>query len=101
MGATHARAFAKLRDVHVVAVSSRTLAKAESLAHEVGAWATTDDMAIVNDPSVEVISNTLPTPLHPKFTLPALQAGKHVLLEKPLCLTLAACPEMFAVAPPT
>src|SRR5258708_25505645 len=98
MGATHARAFAKLRDVHVVAVSSRTLAKAESMAHEVGARATTDEMAIVKHPSIEGISNTLPTPMHPKYTIAALQAGKHVLLEKPLGLTVADCDEILAAA---
>jgi len=96
MGVTHARAFAKLPDVHVVAVSSRTLAKAEELAREVGARATTDDMAIVNDPAIEAISNTLPTHLHPKYTIAALHAGKHVLLEKPLGLTLADCDQIIA-----
>jgi UDP-N-acetylglucosamine 3-dehydrogenase len=91
MGVTHAHAFAKLPDVHIVAVSSRTKEKAEKLAQEVGARATTDDMAIVNDPSIEVISNTLPTHLHPRFTIAALHAGKHVLLEKPFGLDVAAC----------
>lgn len=98
MGATHARAFAKLPDVHVAAISSRTLAKAEALAKEVGARATTDDMAIIDDPSVEVISNTLPTPLHPKFTIAALKAGKPVLLEKPFGLIVGDCDEIMAVA---
>lgn len=91
MGETHARAFAKQPDVRVVAVSSRTKEKAEKLAKEVGARATTDDVAIINDPSIEVISNTLPTHLHPQFTIAALQAGKHVLLEKPFGLDVAAC----------
>ena len=95
MGGTHARSFAKLPDVQVVAVSSRSMAKAEKLAMEVGARATTDDMSIVNDPSIEAISNTLPTHLHPQFTIAALQAGKHVLLEKPFGLTVADCDKMI------
>lgn len=96
MGSTHARAFLKQPDVQVVAVSSRSLGKAEGLAREVGAAATTDDMAVVNDPSIDAVSITLPTHLHPEFTIAALQAGKHVLLEKPFGLTIDDCDMMIA-----
>ncbi len=47
----------------------------------------TDDRAIIEDPSIVAISNTLPTPLHADATIAALEAGKHVLLEKPFALT--------------
>jgi predicted dehydrogenase len=96
MGGTHARAFAKLPDVQVAAVSSRGQAKAEKLAAELGARATTDDYSIIEDPSIDVISNTLPTHLHPEFTIAALNAGKHVLLEKPFALTAADCDSIIA-----
>jgi predicted dehydrogenase len=52
-------------------------------------------MAIINDPSIDAISNTLPTHLHPQYTIAALQAGKHVLLEKPFGLTVADCDAMI------
>lgn len=96
MGTTHARAFAKQPDVQIVAVSSRTQDKADKLAREVGARATTDDMSIVNDPSIDAISITLPTHLHPEYTVAALHAGKHVLLEKPFGLTDDDCDPMMA-----
>lgn len=96
MGGTHARAFAKLPDVQIVGIASRTLAKAEALAHEVGARASTDYLALVNDPNVDVVSNTLPTPFHEEYTIAALQAGKPVLLEKPMALTLEACDAIIA-----
>ncbi|MEO8668802.1 MAG: Gfo/Idh/MocA family oxidoreductase [Bauldia sp.] len=96
MGGTHARAFAKIPGVEVVAISSRNRAKAEKLAGEVGARATTVDMEIVNDPSIDAISNTLPTPLHAEYTIAALKAGKHVILEKPFALTAAGCDGMIA-----
>jgi UDP-N-acetylglucosamine 3-dehydrogenase len=96
MGTTHARAFAKQPDVQIAAVSSRTQEKADTLAQEVGARATLDDMAIVNDPSIDAISITLPTHLHPEYTLAALHAGKHVLLEKPFGLTDDDCNQMMA-----
>jgi predicted dehydrogenase len=81
MGGTHARAFRKIPGVEIVAVSSRSRDKAEKLAAEVGGRATTSDMDVVNDSSIEAISNTLPTHLHEEFTVAALKAGKHVILE--------------------
>lgn len=98
MGQTHAHAFAKLLDVNVVGISSRTLQKARDLAHQVGAEATTDDLALATDPRVDAVGITLPTHLHKKFTLAALNAGKHVLLEKPFALTLADCDAMIRAA---
>jgi len=98
MGTTHARAYAKIPGITIAAVSSRHLDKAERLAGEVGARATTDDRSIIDDPSIEAISNTLPTHLHADPTIAALEAGKHVLLEKPLVLQAADADGMFAAA---
>ena len=101
MGTTHARAYAKIPGLTIAAVSSRRLDKAEKLANEFGARATTDDRSIIEDPSIEAISNTLPTHLHGEATIAALKAGKHVLLEKPLALTAADCDGMIATAKET
>ena len=101
MGTTHARAYAKIPGITIAAVSSRHLDKAERLAGEVGARATTDDRSIIEDPSIDAISNTLPTHLHPGPTIAALKAGKHVLLEKPLVLQAADADGMFAAAKET
>ena len=101
MGQTPARAYAKIPGISIVAVSSRHLDKAEKLANEVGARATTDDRSIIEDPSIEAISNTLPTPLHAEPTIAALRAGKHVLLEKPLALRAADADGMIAAAKET
>ncbi len=86
MGTTHARAFAKVPGVEIVAVSSQNRDKAEKLAAEVGARAVSDDRAIIEDTSIVAISNTLPTHLHAASTIAALEMGKHVLLEKPFAL---------------
>jgi predicted dehydrogenase len=101
MGTTHARAYARIPGVSIAAVSSRHLDKAEKLAGEVGARATTDDRSIIEDASIAAISNTLPTPLHAEPTIAALRAGKHVLLEKPLALLAADADDMIAVAAAT
>ncbi len=98
MGGTHARAFAKVPGVEIVAISSRHAEKAEKLAAEVGGKAVTDDRAILEDGSIDAISNTLPTHLHPESTIAALKTGKHVLLEKPFALTAPDCDGMLAAA---
>lgn len=98
MGSTHARAFAKLPDVQVVGVSSRSADKAAELAHEVGAEVFTDALALATHDDVDAVSVTLPTHLHEKHALAALKAGKHAFVEKPMELTLRACDTMIAAA---
>ena len=96
MGQAHARAFAKIPGVRVLGVSSRHLDKAQTLAAEVNAFATTDDLALIHNPDADAVSITLPTHLHKKFTIAALHAGKHVLLEKPFALNVAECDAILA-----
>ena len=91
MGGTHARAFAKLPAAQVVGVSSRSADKAEALAAEVGAQPYTDSMALATSPLVDAVSVTLPTNLHKEAVVAALQAGKHVFVEKPMGLSVAEC----------
>ena len=96
MGRAHAKAFAKLDGVRVAAISSRSIENAQRLAAEVGAASTTDDMAIITDPTINAVAITLPTHLHTQYTVAALRAGKPVLLEKPFALTVADCDAMLA-----
>lgn len=96
MGQAHARAFAKIPGVRVLGVSSRSAEKAQSLASEVNAFATTDDLALIHDPDADAVSITLPTHLHKKFTVAALNAGKSVLLEKPFALNTDECDTIMA-----
>ena len=98
MGGTHAAAFAGLPDVQIVGISSRSGEKAAALAAKYGAEPFADAFALATDPRVDIISNTLPTQLHKDLTVAALNAGKHVLVEKPMGLSVAECDEMIAAA---
>ena len=69
----------------VVAVASRDAARAEAYAREHGierAYGTYE--ALLADPDVEAIYISLPNSLHVEWSIRALEAGKHVLCEKPL-----------------
>ena len=83
----HVRAYTKAEGVDVVAVADTHLAKAEQLAASVGAEARTglDEVLALE---TDVISICTPPSSHAELTVRALQAGRHVLCEKPVALSL-------------
>ncbi len=73
----------------IVAIASRNLEKAQKAADQFGirkAYGSYEDL--LADPEVEAIYNPLPNHLHVPWSIKAAEAGKHVLCEKPISLTV-------------
>ncbi|MCL2542661.1 MAG: Gfo/Idh/MocA family oxidoreductase [Nocardioidaceae bacterium] len=87
-------------DAELVAVGSRDQARAEAFAaaHAPGATAYDDYAALVADPDVDVVYVASPHSLHLEQARLALDAGKHVLCEKPLTLDRATAAELIGSA---
>lgn len=91
---------AKVRgDVRLVAVAAREEARAAAFAERHGfARAFGDYAALIADPEVTLVYNALPVNLHAPWTIKALEAGKHVLCEKPFAMSLAEAEVVDAAA---
>jgi predicted dehydrogenase len=83
----------------LAAVASRDQAKAESYARQEGiAKAYGSYEAMLADPEVDVVYISLPNSLHWEWTVKAAEAGKHVLCEKPLVVSLDEFDQVEAAA---
>ena len=83
----------------VVALASRDGARGREVAAKLGIARVHDSYdSLLADPDIDAVYNPLPNHLHLPWTIKAAEAGKHVLCEKPLTVTLAESRALFAVA---
>ena len=84
---------------HLLAVASRSQETADAYAKEKKiSRAYGSYEALLADPEIDVIYNPLPNHLHAEWTIKAVEAGKHVLCEKPLALSVAEVDAIHAAA---
>jgi len=98
-GEKHVHVLSRLPHVELVAVCSRREARAKEVATRYGAkrWYT-DWSKAVKDPEIDAVSVVTHVPDHREPVVLAAEAGKHVLVEKPIAGNLKDADEMIAAA---
>jgi UDP-N-acetyl-2-amino-2-deoxyglucuronate dehydrogenase len=87
----HAKAIGDVRGARLVACFDQVPAAADKLAEATGCKAYHSFDALLADPAVEVVTVGTPSGAHMEPAVAAARAGKHVIVEKPLEITLRRC----------
>lgn len=94
----HALGYKRAQGAQLVAVCDTDESKARALAQRYGCAWYTDAKTLLEAQQPELVSVCLPTYLHREYVLMALDAGAHVLCEKPFALTMEDCIAMQTAA---
>lgn len=85
-------------DAEIAAFYDINLARAEELAKTCGGKAYPTYEALLADPAIDAVSVCAANHVHAEISIAALKAGKHVLCEKPMAVSLEECEAMVAAA---
>jgi UDP-N-acetyl-2-amino-2-deoxyglucuronate dehydrogenase len=98
VAATHASALVSLPESRFVAVHDADPERCEAFARSYGvkAYKRLDDL--LEDPDVQVVSICTPHPQHAETAVRVAESGRHVLVEKPMAITLSDCDAMIEAA---
>ena len=91
-------AYAGVNGVHLAAVADVQGDVADAFGKDFGVTAYRDPAALIADPNVDLVHVATPPSSHHELSLAALRAGKNVLCEKPLAMTVAQGDELLAAA---
>jgi predicted dehydrogenase len=94
----HARAVAKVPGAKLVGLWNRSQDRAEQRATEFGCKTFATPEQLVNDPTIDAVFVLTNLESHLEYTLLALDAGKHVLVEKPVGASVGEIEQMMKVA---
>lgn len=97
-GAQHARALSAIPGAHVAAASRTNADALAEFVAEFGGQGFTDYRDLLAQPHIDTVVIATPHHHHTEIALAAAQAGKHILLEKPMAPTLAECDQILASA---
>jgi len=98
MGAMHAQCHSLLPGVKLTGIADIRKEKAAELAGKFNSAALENAEELLRNPEVDAIDICLPTFMHADWTVKALQAGKHVICEKPIALNVADADRMVETA---
>jgi predicted dehydrogenase len=96
LGRFHAQKYAQAKDCELVAVADPSVEAREHVAAELGTRAVADYRELLG--SVDAVSIATPTPTHAAIARAFLEAGAHVLVEKPITETPDEARELIRVA---
>lgn len=95
MGKMHGNVYNLLDNAKLVAVSDHRPEKLAAYAQDLGCEAVAHYDALLSRDDIDAIDICLPTFLHKDATIKAAQAGKHIMCEKPMALTVAEAEAMI------
>jgi UDP-N-acetylglucosamine 3-dehydrogenase len=98
MGRNHARVYSQLDEVKLVAVADCKTEIAEAVSGQYRARAYQDHSQLLKNERPDAVSIAVPTALHEQIAVEALEAGAHVLVEKPIAATLDGGKRMIEAA---
>lgn len=98
IGPTHARAVMEIEEARLVAVCDEKEEKARTLAEQLGVDWYTDYEKMLERDDIHVISICTPSGMHANMGIQAARAGKHIICEKPLDVTLEKCDALIRAA---
>lgn len=93
-GAVHARAIAEVEGLEVVAACRSDKAALAAFTDRFGGRGYASWRDLLADPKVDAVVIATPHNLHEEITIAASEAGKHILLEKPMAPSFKACQAM-------
>lgn len=94
----HAQSLQQLRETRLVVVADIKPNRADHFAQEYGAEQHYDHRALLDRQDIDAVNICVPSGLHAQVVIDALEAGKHVLVEKPIALSLEDADRMIALA---
>ena len=95
IGRHHASRYGQIENARLVAVADIDRVAAGKLAKEYGTQVYYTMESLLDDPDIDMVDVCLPTFLHEQAVVAAARAGKHVLCEKPVALTMAGVERMI------
>jgi UDP-N-acetylglucosamine 3-dehydrogenase len=95
VGQTHAQACADSAEVQLAIAAGRDRSRADELAQRFGARLFDSYEAMLADREIAAVDLCIPNHLHADYTVRAARAGKHVLCEKPMALSLCEADAMI------